>query len=335
MSESPSSSAPQEKPLHAGGITVVQEAAARIRGELAKVVVGQEAVIEQLLVATLAQGHVLLEGVPGTAKTLISKALAICLRGEFTRVQFTPDLMPSDIVGTNVCDMQAGTFRLRRGPVFTNFLLADEVNRTPPKTQAALLEAMEERQVTIDGVTYPLAEPFVVFATQNPIEYEGTYPLPEAQLDRFMLKVLIAYPSEAEELRLLAHYHQGFDPHRLEDAGVQVVGGPQELRGWRDQIRQVTVSEEVQGYIARVVRQSRELVSALLGGSPRASIALLLGAKALAAIRGRRYVIPDDVKELAHPVLRHRILLRAEAEIEGTTPDAVIDRLLEQIPIPR
>jgi MoxR-like ATPase len=302
---------------------------------MAKVVVGQEQAIEQLLIATLARGHVLLEGVPGTAKTLITKALAVCLRGSFKRVQFTPDLMPSDVIGTTVFDLQAGAFHLRQGPVFTNFLLADEINRTPPKTQAALLEAMEERQVTIDGVTHRLEEPFVVFATQNPIEFEGTYPLPEAQLDRFLLKVTISYPSEAEEIGLLRHYHQGFDPHRLDLAGLAEVAGPGDLEAWRAEIASVTVSEEVLGYITAIVRQSRQLVSALLGASPRASIALLLGGKAMAALRGRDYLIPDDVKELAHPVLRHRIILQAEAEIEGMTPDAVIDGLLDQIPVPR
>lgn len=313
----------------------LQEVGERIRREIGKVVVGQEKVIEQLLVAALARGHVLLEGVPGTAKTLITKALAICLRGEFKRVQFTPDLMPSDVIGTNVFDLRAGTFHLRKGPIFTNFLLADEVNRTPPKTQAALLEAMEERQVTIDGLTYPLEEPFAVFATQNPIEYEGTYPLPEAQLDRFIFKVLIEYPSEGEEVQLLGNYHRGFDPHRLDLAGVQSVAAPGQIGEWRGEIQRVTVSEDILSYIARIVRQTRQLSGALLGGSPRASIALLLGAKALAALRGRAYVIPDDVKELAYPALRHRIILRAEAEIEGLTTDAVIGNLLSQVPVPR
>lgn len=313
----------------------LQSAAQSIRAEVAKVVVGQEAVIDQLLVAALARGHVLLEGVPGTAKTLIAKALAIGLRGQFKRVQFTPDLMPSDVIGTTVFDMQSGSFHLRKGPLFTNFLLADEVNRTPPKTQAALLEAMEERQVTIDGTTHILEEPFVVFATQNPIEYEGTYPLPEAQLDRFMFKVLIDYPSEAEEVELLAHYHQGFDPHRLEVAGVQPVAHPGDLAEWRAEIGAVTVSEDMLAYIARLVRETRDLVNAMLGGSPRASIALLLGAKAMAAMRGRDYVNPDDVKELAQPALRHRIILRAEAEIEGLTTDTIIGNILDQVPVPR
>jgi len=306
-----------------------------IRGEMAKVIVGQERVIEHLLVATLARGHALLEGVPGTAKTLITKALSICLRGTFKRVQFTPDLMPSDVTGTTVFDMRSGSFHLRKGPVFANFLLADEINRTPPKTQAALLEAMEERQVTIDGTTYPLEEPFVVFATQNPIEYEGTYPLPEAQLDRFMLKVLIDYPAEEEEIALLGQYHRGFDPHRLDLAGLSPVADPGHLEAWRAEIASVTVSDDVLAYLARIVRESRQLVNALLGGSPRAAIALLQGAKTLAALRGRDYVIPDDVKELAHSALRHRIILRAEAEIEGMTSDTVIDNLLAQIPVPR
>ena len=311
-------------------------AAERIRAEVAKVVVGQEAVVERLLVAALTRGHVLLEGVPGTAKTLITKALAICLRGEFKRVQFTPDLMPSDVIGTTVFDLQSGSFHLRKGPVFTNFLLADEVNRTPPKTQAALLEAMEERQVTIDGITHVLQDPFVVFATQNPIEYEGTYPLPEAQLDRFLLKVRIDYPSEQEEVRLLGNYHRGFDPHRLDLAGVQpVVEGPDDLVAWQASVQGIVVSDDVLAYIARIVRQTRQLPNAMLGGSPRASIALLLGSKTLAALRGRAYVIPDDIKDLAHDALRHRIILRPEAEIEGITTDAIVDEVLDKVPVPR
>jgi MoxR-like ATPase len=311
-------------------------AAERIRAEVAKVVVGQEAVVERLLVAALTRGHVLLEGVPGTAKTLITKALAICLRGEFKRVQFTPDLMPSDVIGTTVFDLQSGSFHLRKGPVFTNFLLADEVNRTPPKTQAALLEAMEERQVTIDGSTHVLQDPFVVFATQNPIEYEGTYPLPEAQLDRFLLKVRIDYPSEQEEVRLLGNYHRGFDPHRLDLAGVQpVVEGPDDLAAWQASVQGIVVSDDVLAYIARIVRQTRQLPNAMLGGSPRASIALLLGSKTLAALRGRAYVIPDDIKDLAHDALRHRIILRPEAEIEGITTDAIVDEVLDKVPVPR
>jgi len=315
--------------------TKLPEAADNIRAEVAKVVVGQESVIEQLLIAILARGHVLLEGVPGTAKTLITKALSLSLSGEFKRVQFTPDLMPSDVIGTNVFDMQSGSFHLRKGPVFCNFLLADEVNRTPPKTQAALLEAMEERQVTIDGVTHPLEEPFVVFATQNPIEYEGTYPLPEAQLDRFLFKVLIDYPSEDQEIALLGRYHRGFDPHRLDLSGLEPVAEPGALSEWRQEIQAVNVSEDMVSYIAHIVRRTRELPSAMLGGSPRASVALLLGAKALAAIRGRGYVIPDDVKELAPPALRHRILLRAEAEIEGLAAEDLVVGVLDQVPVPR
>jgi len=315
--------------------TKLQSVADNIGSELAKVIVGQETVIEQLLIATLARGHVLIEGVPGIAKTLITKALSLCLSGSFKRVQFTPDLMPSDVVGTNVFDMQSGSFHLRKGPVFCNFLLADEVNRTPPKTQAALLEAMEERQVTIDGVTHPLEEPFVVFATQNPIEYEGTYPLPEAQLDRFLFKVLIDYPSEDQEIALLGQYHRGFDPHRLGLSGLQSIAGPEALSEWRAEVRTVSVSADMLSYIAQIVRRTRELPSAMLGGSPRASVALLLGAKALAAIRGRDYIIPDDVKELAPPALRHRILLRAEAEIEGLAPEDLIAGVLDQVPVPR
>lgn len=313
----------------------VQRLSESLQAEMRKIIVGQEQVIEQLLVALLADGHVLLEGVPGIAKTLMVKALALTLGLEFTRIQFTPDLMPSDVIGTNIYDLQKGEFRLKRGPIFTNLLLADEVNRTPPKTQAALLEAMEERQATIDGVRYPLPEPFLVFATQNPIEYEGTYPLPEAQLDRFLLKLELTYPSAEEEQEILLRYHQGFHPRRLEEAGLQQCADARELMACRAVVQRVQVEPSLFRYITAIVGATRQSADLSLGASPRASIALLLASKALAAMRGRDFVIPDDIKALAPPVLRHRILLRPEVEIEGRRPDDIIRGILGYIQVPR
>ena len=307
----------------------------RLLAEAARVVVGQEEVLELLLISLLAGGHVLLEGVPGTAKTLMAKTLARLLQAEFARVQFTPDLMPSDIVGTSVFDLGTGRFQLKKGPVFTNFLLADEINRAPAKTQAALLEAMEERQVTLEGVSYRLADPYLVVATQNPIEYEGTYPLPEAQVDRFFFKILVDYGSAEVEQAVLARYHAGFDAHRLEDLGLTPVLDGAGLAALRAECQAVAVDQAVLGYITALIRASRRSPDVLLGASPRAGIALLLGSKVLAALQGRDYVLPDDVKRLTAPVLRHRILLKPEAEIEGLTPDALIQRLLASVEVPR
>lgn len=306
-----------------------------ITAEMRKVIVGQEDVIEQVLVALLAEGHVLLEGVPGIAKTLLVRTLSHIISADFKRIQFTPDLMPSDVIGTNVFDPARSEFRLRPGPVFTNILLADEINRTPPKTQAALLEAMEERRVTIDGEPHSLPAPFMVLATQNPIEYEGTYPLPEAQLDRFMLKVAISYPNAAEEHRILQSYNAGFRPLRLEDAGVAAVAGEIELSACRAEIESVVVDEPIMRYIGEIVHRTRIDRNLILGASPRASITFLLTAKALAAIRGRNFVIPDDVKSLAPAVLRHRLILRPEAEIEGFTPDRIVASILTSVEVPR
>ena len=307
----------------------------RVLGQASRAVVGQEETLELLLVSLLAGGHVLLEGVPGTAKTLMAKTLAMLLRAEFARIQFTPDLMPSDILGTSVFDLGTGRFHLKKGPIFTNFLLADEINRAPAKTQAALLEAMEERQVTLEGTRHPLPEPFMVVATQNPIEYEGTYPLPEAQLDRFFFKVLIEYPSAEEEKAIVMRYHEGFDAHRLESLGLEPVMAGPDLEALRRECRSVAVGEDVVEYVTALVRASRSSRDVLLGASPRAAIALLLGCKALAAIQGRAYVLPDDVKRLAPPILRHRLLLKPEAEIEGLTPDLVIQKLLASVEVPR
>lgn len=314
----------------------VTELGERVRSELGKVVQGQKEVIEQLLVCLLARGHALLEGVPGIAKTLMAKTLAYVLGGDFKRVQFTPDMMPSDITGTNVFDVGSSTFRLRQGPVFTNVLLADEVNRTPPKTQAALLEAMEERRVTIDGVDYHLPPLFCVMATQNPIEYEGTYPLPEAQLDRFLLKIMMDYPSEEEEREILRRYGGGFDPHDSASAGVErALDNPEVLQEYWREVDGVRVEEGVLGYVTEAIRRTRGAFRVSLGGSPRASVALFKCSRALAALRGRDYVTPDDVKSLAPAVLRHRLLLEPEAEIEGVTPDQIVEGMLSKIAVPR
>jgi MoxR-like ATPase len=303
--------------------------------QMARAVVGQGEAIEHLVAAVLAGGHVLLEGVPGTAKTLMVRALAHVVDCEFKRVQFTPDLMPSDIIGTYVFHAPTGEFELRRGPVFTTFLLADEINRAPAKTQSALLEAMQERQVTIDGIVHPLPPFFTVFATQNPIEYEGTYPLPEAQLDRFMFKVLIDYPTRESENAMLLSHHRGFDPQRLDAAGLEKAADLELVQRCREEIARVVVDDGVIDYMSAITRRTREAPSLLLGCSPRSSVMLLLASKALAAMRGREFVIPDDVQTLAYPVLRHRLLLRPEADIEGLRPDDIIRSVIAEIEVPR
>ena len=308
---------------------------AQLKREIGKAIVGQDAVIEQVLIAMLTEGHALLEGVPGTAKTLLVKVLARAVGAQFGRIQFTPDLMPADVTGTNIFNMATSTFSLRHGPVFTDLLLADEINRTPPKTQAALLEAMEERQVTIDGEAHQLSPLFTVLATQNPIEYEGTYPLPEAQLDRFILKIIVDYPSSDEEFQVVSNWNAGFNTRRLEDLGIQPLDDPAAVLGSRSQVRAVTVEEGVARYIVSIVRATREAINVSWGASPRAAVALLLCSKALAAIRGRSFVTPDDVKEIAKPVLRHRVVLRSEAEIEGASPDQVLDEIITGIDVPR
>ena len=313
----------------------VAEFSDSVRAEVAKAVVGQQVVVEQVLVAILANGHVLLEGVPGVAKTLLVRTISQALNLEFTRVQFTPDLMPSDVVGTNVFDPKEVDFRVRKGPIFTNVLLADEINRTPPKTQAALLEAMEERQVTLDGVRYPLPLPFLVFATQNPIEFEGTYPLPEAQQDRFLLKVLVEYPPAEVEIQVFKNHHAGFRSMNLDDVGIRPVVDAEGLSNLRSEVDKITIEDRIFQYIYDIVRATRESTDILVGASPRAGLALVSCCKALAAVRGRNFVIPDDVKEFTIPVLRHRVLLRPEAEVEGLNSDQVLHSLVEAQVVPR
>jgi MoxR-like ATPase len=306
-----------------------------VRAEVAKAVVGQDAAVTGLVIALLARGHVLLEGVPGVAKTLLVRTLAAALRLQTARVQFTPDLMPGDVTGSLVYDARTAEFSFREGPVFTNLLLADEINRTPPKTQASLLEAMEERQVTVDGQPRPLPEPFVVCATQNPVEYEGTYPLPEAQLDRFLLKLQLPVPPREDEIQVLQRHAAGFDPRDLAAAGVRPVAGPQHLAAGSAAVRRVHVAPEVLGYVVDIARATRSSPSLALGVSPRGATALLGTSRAWAWLAGREYVSPDDVKALAGSTLRHRVSLRPEAELEGVSVDAVLDGVLGAVPVPR
>jgi MoxR-like ATPase len=307
---------------------------AHVRAELSKVIVGQREVADQLLLVLVCGGHAVIEGVPGLAKTLAVKSLArICGLG-FQRIQCTADLMPADVTGTNVFNLASSTFHLHRGPVFTDLLLVDEVNRTSPRTQAALLEAMEERQVTIDGVRYPLPDNFTVLATQNPVEFEGTYPLPEAQLDRFLLKIRLLYPSAAEEIEILSRYDQGFDSRHLDEIAITPID-PLLLAAARREIASVKVEPTLYGYIVRLIRHTRDWPSISLGASPRAAIGLFFAARALAGMDGRDYLLPDDVKAAALPVLRHRILLKPEADLEGLTPDQVIQQLLAAVEVPK
>jgi MoxR-like ATPase len=309
-------------------------AAERVLAEIRKVVLGQERVLRESLAGFLAGGHVLLEGVPGTAKTLFVRALGRAVDARFSRIQFTPDLMPADVTGVNIFHQDEHAFRFHPGPVFTDLLLADEINRAPAKTQAALLEAMQERRVTVDGVERPLPPIFTAFATQNPVEYEGTYPLPEAELDRFLVKVLVGYPSEAEETAILDRYAGGFDAEREETFGVEKVLGPQEVVALREAVRKVVVEPPVRAYIVALLRATREPGAIALGASPRATVALFRVARAGAAMRGRDYVTPDDVKDYAPAVLRHRVALTPEAEIEGDTPDAAVRRILDRVDVP-
>ncbi len=308
---------------------------AALRAEVGKAVVGQDAAVTGLVIALLCRGHVLLEGVPGVAKTLLVRALSGALDLDTKRVQFTPDLMPGDVTGSLVYDARTAQFSFREGPVFTNLMLADEINRTPPKTQASLLEAMEERQVSVDGTPRPLPDPFLVIATQNPVEYEGTYPLPEAQLDRFLLKLTMPLPEREHEVEVLRRHATGFDPRDLRAAGVRPVSDVDRLTRARAEVAQVQVAPEVLGYVVDVCRATRQSPSLSLGVSPRGATALLATSRAWAWLSGRPYVTPDDVKALAHPTLRHRVQLRAEAELEGVTAESVLDTVLAAVPVPR
>jgi MoxR-like ATPase len=310
-------------------------AIARVRAEVAKAVIGQDAAVTGLVIGLLCRGHVLVEGVPGVAKTLLVRTLAAAVDLRTTRIQFTADLMPGDVTGSLIYDASTGRFSFREGPVFTNLLLADEINRTPPKTQSALLESMEERQVTVDGTPRPLPDPFCVIATQNPVEYEGTYPLPEAQLDRFMLKVTMPLPERDTELRVLAAHAAGFDPRDLAAAGVGRVAGPDDLARATESVRKVYIAPEILAYIVELVRATRAAPSTALGVSPRGATALMATARAWAWLSGREFVIPDDVQALARPTFRHRIALRPEAELEGVQVDALLDSILASVPAPR
>jgi MoxR-like ATPase len=316
-------------------MTDPREALTSVAREVGKAVVGQQAVVERLLGALLVRGHVILEGVPGVAKTLTVKALARSLDLGSRRIQLAPDLMPSDVTGNVVYEADTGSFRFRPGPVFTNVLLADEINRTPPKTQAALLEAMEERQVTTEGESRPLPVPFLLVATQNPVEFEGTYPLPEAQLDRFLFKLHVAYPDRSAEHDVLRMHHAGTDPHDLDGLGIRAVVGPDELAAGAEAVTRVDVTDEVMGYVLDLAAETRRTPAISLGASPRGAAMLLLASKAAAYLAGRGFVTPDDVKSLVKPTWRHRVVLRPEVELEGGTPDTVLDGIAERVPVPR
>ena len=308
--------------------------ATHVRHELSNVIVGQRDVIDQLLLVLLCGGHAVIEGVPGLAKTLLVKALARTCVLRFQRIQCTPDLLPPDITGTNVFNLVDNTFHFHPGPVFTDILLVDEINRTPPRTQAALLEAMEERQVTIDGVRHPLPENFTVLATQNPIEFEGTYPLPEAQLDRFLLKIRVGYPTPEEEIEIISRYDRGFDPRRLDEIEIAACDRSL-LPSARREIGGVKVEPSLLAYLIALIRRTRDWPSLSLGASPRAAVGLFFVARAMAAMDGRDYLLPDDIKAAALPVLRHRILLKPEADLEGLTPDLIVQQILASVELPR
>lgn len=310
------------------------ELASHVRTELGKVIVGQRNALDQLLLVLLVGGHALVEGVPGLAKTLAVKALAHIFQMKFQRVQCTPDLMPADVLGANVFTLATGTFTLHRGPVFTDLLLVDEINRTPPRTQSALLEAMEERQVTIDGTSHSLSQFFSVFATQNPIEFEGTYPLPEAQLDRFLVKILIRYPDAEQEAQVLQNFQNGFDPRELDRVGI-VSLPPEALQAARHEVARVRVEPALFRYIVALAARTRTWPAVSLGASPRAAINLMLVAKAVAATEGRDFLIPDDVKSSAAPVLRHRLIIKPEADLEGVTAEQVVREIVNSVEVPK
>ncbi len=338
-SEAPPHAAPNAEPApplaESAGLEAIRQLKERLVGEVAKVVVGQDEAVEALLVAMLAGGHVLLEGVPGTAKTLMVRSLAGAMGLEFGRIQFTPDLMPSDILGTHVFDLQGGGFRLTEGPIFTALLLADEINRAPAKTQSALLEAMQERQVSIDGERHSLSEFFTVFATQNPVEQEGTYPLPEAQLDRFLLKIKLGYPSAEEEDRILARSGAAVGSVSVEEAGVEKVALAADIRAARRAGGLVRVEDDVRRYIRDLIRATRVTPMILLGAGPRAAVHLMVASRWAAALDGRTFVTPDDVVRMLHPVICHRLILSPEVELDGLGAEEVIDRVAATVEVPR
>jgi MoxR-like ATPase len=313
----------------------IGEIVSRLREQVGRAVVGHAEVLDWMLVALLSEGHVLLEGPPGMAKTLLARSFAACLALDLNRVQFTPDLMPADLIGTNLFNFETSRFTLTRGPVFTDLLLADEINRTPPKTQAALLQAMQEREVTIDGTTYPLNDMFMVIATENPIEHEGTYPLPEAQLDRFLLKVSVGLPSVDEERAIVRLHGSRTAMPKLDELGIEQVLDAAGLREVRETVRELRLADELVGYVVDIVRATREHPSILHGASPRAATMLATASRALAALRGRSFVIPDDIKELARPVLRHRLVLAPGAAIEGHDVDGVLATVIDSVQAPR
>ncbi|MBV6512785.1 MAG: hypothetical protein FMNOHCHN_02302 [Ignavibacteriaceae bacterium] len=312
---------------------IVFETLDRLKSEIRKVIIGQDKVTEQLITGLLADGHILIEGVPGIAKTLIAKCISKSVSAGFSRIQFTPDLMPSDLVGTMVFDSVKSEFYFRKGPLFSNIILIDEINRAPAKTQSALFEVMEERQISVDGTTYPMTPPFIVYATQNPIEQEGTYRLPEAQLDRFLFKVLIDYPADNEEVQILMNYQSASASDKL--SLINPVVAPSDLEVLRNKVESIYIDEKIAGYVAAIVIATRKSRDIVLGGSPRASLSIMRSAKAHAVLQGRPYVIPDDIKAVALPALRHRIILSPEKEMEGLKPDDLIRILIDRIEVPR
>lgn len=314
-------------------LTALNESLKKIRAEISKVIVGQEGMIDLLVTAILADGHVLIEGVPGVAKTLTSKLLSKIISVQFSRIQFTPDLMPSDVIGTSIYNMKSAAFEFKAGPIFSNIVLIDEINRAPAKTQAALFEVMEERQITVDGTTYPLQAPYIVIATQNPVEHEGTYRLPEAQLDRFLFKIVVNYPSLEEELLIINGHHnrKGVQPTHE----VNAVLTAEQIAHYRSLVQQVYVEQNLLRYVAQIVHETRNNPALFLGASPRASVAILNSSKAYAALNGRDFVTPEDIKTVAMPVLRHRVILTPDKEMEGITPDEVVKQLIDKIEVPR
>ena len=314
-------------------LSALNHAVNAIRAEVRKIIVGQDHMINLLIAALLADGHVLIEGVPGIAKTLMAKLLAKTTSVGFSRIQFTPDLMPSDVLGTSIFNFKTSRFEFNRGPIFSNIILIDEINRAPAKTQSALFEVMEEQQVTVDGITYPLESPFMVIATQNPIEQEGTYRLPEAQLDRFLFKIEVPYPTLAEEEQILKEFHERKSRNDL--SIIQPILTASQIAEFKEKVKSVHIDAPLISYIAQIIHQSRNHSALYLGGSPRASLAIMSGAKALAALQGRDFVTPEDIQQIIYPVLRHRVLLTPEKEMEGATPDDVIRKIVEQVEVPR